>query len=50
MNLILIVVAVIAFLIISNQYANLKKMDNIQRSLDKINENLEKMVIREKND
>ena len=48
--LLIIIGAVVVIAITSNQYAGLKKMDNIQSSLDKLNQNLEKIITKEKND
>lgn len=50
MELLMIIGAVIILVIISNQYASLKKMDQIQNSLDKLNQNFEKLIKEEKND
>ena len=50
MELLLMIAAVVVIVIISNQYSGLKKMDNIQSSLDRLNQNLEKMITKENND
>ncbi|MCM3633562.1 hypothetical protein [Paenibacillus camelliae] len=44
MELLIIIAAVVVSVIISNQYSSLKRMDKLQNSLDKLNQNLEKMV------